>query len=70
MDIKIDDILNREVSRKEFLAIAATAIISAIGVSSMIKNISGTFSKKGANSSSLNYGGDVYGGTKNDNLSN
>ena len=58
----IDNILSKEVSRKEFLGLVGASILSLIGITAMLKNIDQTFSKSSKSKQGLNYGDDLYGG--------
>lgn len=63
MNIKIDDILQKEVSRTEFLGLVGAGLLSVVGVTALLKNLGDVFSKSGQKASTLNYGNDNYGGS-------
>ncbi len=60
MDIRqpFDQLLSKEVDRREFLAHVGAAGLGIIGVTSIIKALTGSQTKK----SSSGYGGSSYGG--------
>ena len=65
MQDKIDKLLTNEISRKDFLAMVGAAIVSVIGVTSLIKNLSNSFGSDAKKTNSdLRYGSSVYGGVK------
>lgn len=65
INIKIEDILNKEMSRTEFLGLIGAGILSMVGVTALLKNASEIFGKSSPQKSGmLQYGSDVYGGTK------
>ena len=66
MNKQIEELLQKEISRKEFISLIGVGILSILGVSSLLKNLTGSFGSKLASSNSNvpMYGGDVYGGTK------
>ena len=58
---QLDDVMNKEVTRKEFLATLGFGVASVFGISGVLKFLLG----KGTHSqqrSSLGYGGGTYGG--------
>lgn len=56
----LDNLLQKEMSRKEFLATVGFGLASILGFSSLIKLLSSSQH----NSSSLSYGSSPYGGNK------
>jgi hypothetical protein len=59
---KFQDLLYQEVSRKEFLRYIGIALLSVIGVASMIQNLSGTINSPTQNNNQTSgYGTSVYG---------
>lgn len=56
----VNDLLSKEMSRKEFLSTVGLGIISIIGFSSLIKLLDGKTYK----SQSAGYGSSSYGGQK------
>lgn len=62
MNIKIDELLKKEVSRKEFLGLIGAGLLSIVGISGLLKNLNIDLNKK-TTSNLLDYGGDVYGGS-------
>lgn len=59
---KFQDLLHQEVSRKEFLRYIGIALLSVIGVASMIQNLSGTINTPNQNANQTSgYGTSVYG---------
>lgn len=66
MNKQIEELLQKEISRREFLSLVGVGVLSVLGVSSLIKNISSTFGSKlsSSNSDLPMYGGEVYGGSK------
>lgn len=63
MNIKINDILQKEVSRTEFLGLVGAGLLSAVGVTALLKNLGDVFGKTPQKSGVLNYGNDNYGGS-------
>ena len=59
MQAILENILAKEVTRKEFLALALSGVLSVIGVSTFIKRLGGI----DQSSSSQTYGSSPYGGT-------
>lgn len=62
MNIKIEELLKKEVSRKEFLGLIGAGILSMVGISGLLKNLNIDLNKKTSNLP--DYGDDVYGGVK------
>lgn len=62
MNLKIEDILQKEMSRTEFLGLVGAGILSAVGVTALLKNLGDIFGKSTQKQSVLNYGNDSYGG--------
>jgi hypothetical protein len=60
MNSPLQDILHREMSRKEFLAVAGLGLCSLLGIGSIVRLLSGKSFKNQA--SALGYNGGVYGG--------
>jgi hypothetical protein len=61
MDTKIlQDLLNKRVSRREFLAYVGSAIIAMTGIHAFLK----TLSLHGKQKNSIGYGSGPYGGKK------
>ena len=63
MKINVEDILQKEMTRTEFLGLVGAGILSVVGVTSLLKNLSDIFSKSSSKVSTLGYGGDAHGGT-------
>ncbi|HET7302354.1 MAG TPA: hypothetical protein VFI74_03440 [Candidatus Saccharimonadales bacterium] len=59
---QLDNIVNREVTRKEFLATMGFGIASILGFSTLLKLLFGRGSEQ--HRSSFGYGDGVYGGRK------
>ena len=59
----INNLLVKEVSRKEFLTLLSAGALSILGVSAMLKGIDQTFGGNKA-TSRLNYGDEPYGGSQ------
>ena len=58
---QIDGILQKEMSRQEFLTLVGAGILSLVGISSLLQMMS---HKTKQQSPSLGYGTSVYGGNK------
>lgn len=63
MNIKIEDILQKEMSRTEFLGLVGAGLLSMVGVTALLKNLGDIFGKSNQKSGVLNYGSDNYGGS-------
>ncbi len=63
MKINVEDMLQKEVTRTEFLGLVGAGILSVVGVTALLKNLSDIFDKSNSKVSTLGYGGDAYGGT-------
>lgn len=61
INTQLQDLLQKEMSRKEFLTTLGFGLLSLVGVSSLIKLLSG---KQTERSGGMGYGGSVYGGNK------
>lgn len=61
---KIDDLLHKEMTRKEFLATAGLGLATVFGFSAVLRLLSGK-SLSLQQSSQYGYGGGPYGGQKN-----
>ena len=62
LDIEnIQQLLDKEVSRKEFLMHAGAALVAVVGVSSIAKNLLSSGSRRGA-VGSTGYGASTYSG--------
>jgi hypothetical protein len=57
---KYDEITNKEMSRKQFLAFIGLGLVSILGFSNIIKTLT-TASKKTDSKSRAGYGNSVYG---------
>lgn len=62
--IKINDLLQKEMTRKEFLATIGFGVASLLGFSTALKLISGRENPFETNNSLAGYGGGVYGGSR------
>lgn len=62
--IKINDLLQKEMTRKEFLATLGFGIASLLGFSTVIKLISGRENPLETHNSPVGYGGGAYGGSR------
>lgn len=60
----LQTILDKEVSRKEFMGISALAVASIFGFGTVIKLLTGKSLSNHSSLSSLGYGGSDYGGKK------
>ncbi len=69
MKLNITDLLQKEMSRTEFLGLVGAGLLSMIGVTSMLKNLGSFTHKSSSNSGVLNYGTDNYGGSSSKNQS-
>lgn len=58
MNIQLDHLLERKVSRREFLAYIGAAILAVTGITALLKSLGQT------QKSSLGYGSGPYGGKK------
>ncbi len=58
--INIDEVLSREMDRKDFLRYAGLAALGVLGVNNLIKNLSSFGKTKQRRNSS--YSGNAYGG--------
>ena len=63
MNIKIEDMLQKEVSRTEFLGLVGAGLLSLVGVTALLKNLGDVFGKSSPKTGVLNYGNDNYGGS-------
>lgn len=61
MKNQIDSLLAQDMTRKEFLQYAGGALLAAVGVTSIVKNLQGAGRIGKAN---VGYGASVYGGKK------
>lgn len=64
MKDKVEMILTKEMSRKEFLQHMGFAFLTVIGVSGLIKSLGESITTKSTSTSSLGYGSSPYGGAK------
>jgi len=67
MNAQLSSLMEKEVSRKEFLGMSGLALASIFGFGSFIKLLTGkslTGSRHHAAPSSYGYGASVYGGAK------
>jgi hypothetical protein len=62
MNDKIQDLLAKEISRKDFLGLIGAGILSVVGVSTLLKNIGG-IKTSSVQTKELGYGQSTYGGT-------
>lgn len=62
---KMDTILAKEVTRKEFLQHLGFGMLAVIGFSGLIKTLLETNTTKVSHGRSFSYGGNTYGGKKN-----
>jgi hypothetical protein len=60
----LEDAMNREVTRKEFLTTLGFGIASILGFSGIMKFIFGRGNQQSGSRSSMGYGGGTYGGRK------
>lgn len=66
MNDKIQGLLSKEISRKDFLGLIGAGVLSVVGVSTLLKNLGGGLKTNSIQSSNLDYGQNSYGGvTKN-----
>jgi hypothetical protein len=63
MNVHLTNLMDKEVSRKEFLGMSALAIGSVFGLGTVIKLLTGK-SLEGGRSISSGYGASAYGGSK------
>lgn len=63
MENKVNSLLQREMSRQEFIAFVALGLVSLAGVGTILKNLLGVLDKKQP-ASAPGYGFSPYGGTK------
>lgn len=64
MNTKIlQDLLDKRVSRREFLSYIGAGILAVVGITSFLKTIGG-HTKKISEPSKFGYGGGTYGGKK------
>lgn len=61
----VNTILEKEVSRKEFLSLVGAGILSIVGLTSLLKNLENSFGARNVSNKTINYGDDVYGGSAN-----
>ncbi|MES2970919.1 MAG: hypothetical protein V4702_01185 [Patescibacteria group bacterium] len=60
--IKINDLMQKEVSRKEFLRYLGLALLAVIGITNLINNLQNTLSgERQKKLQSNGYGSSVYG---------
>lgn len=64
MKIQFNELLDKKVSRIEFLGLMGAGAALIFGVSSFIKGLGDIFSKSAPKPGQLNYGNDNYGGSK------
>lgn len=57
MNIQLQDLLEKKVSRREFLAYIGAAILAVTGITALLKTL-------GQQKSKIGYGGGPYGGAK------
>jgi len=60
----LEEAMNREVTRKEFLTTLGFGVASILGFSGIMKFIFGRGNQQQGTRSSLGYGGGTYGGRK------
>lgn len=63
MKIDVSEILQKEMSRTEFLGLVGAGLLSMVGITSMLKNLGSLTHKSSPKSGVLNYGTDNYGGS-------
>ena len=68
MNAHLSTLLEREVSRKEFLGMSALAVASVAGLGSIIKLTTGKSFEQGFNAVHAGYGSSAYGGTSKNSL--
>lgn len=59
----VDDLLEKEMDRKQFLAHAGAAVLAVVGISSVLKSLKGISHESASNG----YGSSTYGGALNKN---
>lgn len=64
MKLNITDILQKEMSRTEFLGLVGAGLMSMIGVTTMLKNLGVFFSKTNTGVGNIDYGMNTYGGSE------
>lgn len=73
MKLNTDEILNKNVSRQEFLKYTGAAIMAVAGISSILKSFNlfgdsiSSQINKSSNTQTANYGSNTYGGKKDKN---
>lgn len=55
-------ILEKEISRREFIGMIGLGVVSAIGISSLLKNISDSIGRSSGVHAKNDYGESLYGG--------
>lgn len=70
MKLNVTDLLQKEMSRTEFLGLVGAGLMSMIGVTAMLKNLGGFFSKTNAGVGNIDYGMNTYGGSEKTSSSN
>lgn len=61
---QIEELLNRKMTRKEFLQYTGTALLGVIGIGGLLKSLSLGSVKKSAGRKSMAYSSNAYGGFK------
>ncbi|HSW74391.1 MAG TPA: hypothetical protein VLG16_00830 [Candidatus Saccharimonadales bacterium] len=61
---QLEDVMNKEVTRKEFLATLGFGIASILGFSGVVKFLFGKGSSAQRSGGTYGYGGGVYGGSR------
>ncbi len=64
MNARLSSLLDREVSRKEFLGMSGLAIASILGFGTIVKLLTGKSLQSHSNFRSSGYGSSAYGGFK------
>jgi hypothetical protein len=61
--LNLDKLLDKEISRREFVGLVGTGILSIIGIASLLKNMNLSIDKYTNNNNNVaQYGETIYGG--------
>ncbi len=64
MKAQLDELLNREMSRKEFLQHVGSGLLVLFGISGLLKALTQQQPKIGRQTNNMGYGSSAYGGAK------
>lgn len=65
MPEKLNEVLQKKMTRAEFLGLIGASALSVVGITSLLKNLSEGVDKRSVSpTSSDSYGGSTYGGSR------